>query len=132
MNTHSPNTAIAFTEAEIKLAKRLREAGLPWTPMPGQFVLDRSGVVERESPFQEGVYFVLNYEYFMKIAGGEDRFREIMLWLPTWDDCRHALRSLGVSDEGVAAILASTNAFEGGGERLRLYEFLLERVTAQS
>ena len=118
------DTAIHFSEAEIQLARQLRAGGLPWKPMPGQFVLDESGLVERESPFQPGVYFVLNYEYFMKIAGGVERFREIMLWLPTWEQCRQSLRESGVSDDEVSQHLSDCNAFAGGKEREILYELL--------
>ncbi|TWT54018.1 hypothetical protein Pla22_16520 [Rubripirellula amarantea] len=121
-------TAIHFSDQEMQTARKLRAAGLPWVPMPGQFVLDEHRVVERESPFQDGVFFVLNYEYFMKIAGGEERFRQIMLWLPMWEDCRASLRALGVGDHEVADRLKQCNGFVDGLERSHLYELLLERL----
>ena len=125
------DTSIHFSETEIQLARQLRAKGLSWKPMPGQFVLDDSGLVERESPFQPGVFFVLNYEYFMKIAGGVQRFREIMLWLPTWEECRRSLRELGVSDSEVAQHLADCNGLADGQERTRLYELMLQRLSDQ-
>jgi hypothetical protein len=120
--------SVVFTDSEVQLARQLRALELPWTPMAGQFVLDESGLVERESPFQPGVFFVLNYEYFMKIAGGVDRFREIMLWLPTWEQSRELLRDMGVSDEQVAKHLADSNAFAGGNERACLYELMIGQL----
>lgn len=119
---------IQFTETEIQLARQLRSLGLPWTPMPGQFVLDESGLVQRESPFQSGVFFVLNYEYFMKIAGGLDRFREIMLWLPTWEECRKLLRQMGVDDAKVAKHLTDCGGLEDGQERRCLYELMVQHL----
>jgi hypothetical protein len=96
--------------------------------MPGQFVFDESAMVERESPFQPGVYFVLNYEYFVKIAGGLTSFRENMLWLPTWEQCRVILRERGVDDGRVAQHLADCNAFLDGQERSCLYEFIIDHL----
>lgn len=96
--------------------------------MPGQFVLDGSGLIQRESPFQPGVYFVLNYEYFMKIAGGVDRFREIMLWLPTWEQCRLAIREMGLDDGKVEQHLSDFGGLADGNERTRLYELLIQQL----
>lgn len=117
-----------FSETEIQLAKQMRLLGLPWTPRPGQFVLDPTGLVTRASPFQDRVYFVLNYEYFTKIAGGEQRFREIMIWLPTWEQCRDILRELHVSDQQVLSYLVDHNAFADGQERRQLYQMIVETL----
>ena len=68
-----------FREEEIILARRLRDRGLPWEPKPGHFVYDETGFCRQPSPFQEKVYFILNYDYFMKAVGGVDRFKSIMI-----------------------------------------------------
>jgi hypothetical protein len=117
-----------FSDTEIQLAQQMRSLGLPWTPRPGQFVLDSSGLVTRASPFQDRVYFVLNYEYFTKIAGGEQRFREIMIWLPTWEQCRDVLRDLNVSDDQVISFLVDRKAFADGQERCQLYRMIVETL----
>ncbi len=114
-----------FTNEEIVLARSLREHGVPWQPAAGNYVLDEEGVVERGSPFQRGVYFVLNFDHFMAMAGGPDRFRERMLWLPVWEDCRNVLHQLEIDDEDVAGLLASVHAIESRRERVVLYELIL-------
>ncbi len=43
------------------MARELRRRGLPWTPQAGHYVFDETGFCSKGSPFQEGVYFILNY-----------------------------------------------------------------------
>lgn len=117
-----------FSDEEIELAKELRGLNVPWTPSVGHYVLDQTGVVERGSPFQSGVYFVLNYDHFMSLAGGLARFRETMLWLPTWEDCRGVLGDLNVADNEVAEHLAAAGAIETGRERIALYELIRSKL----
>ncbi len=119
-----------FTDEEIQLAKKLKRSNVPWTPSVGHYVLDETGVVQRGSPFQEGVYFVLNYDHFMSLAGGVDRFHETMLWLPTWEDCRELLRDLKVPDNKVVRYLSAANAIEHRTERTALYELILSHLEA--
>ena len=119
-----------FSEAEIELARKLRKVGLPWEPAAGHYVFDETGFCKQPSPFQEGVYFILNYEYFMKAVGGVDRFGEIMTWLPTWYDCRQILQHYDVTAEAIAADLRSSGAVESGRERLRLYELIARTLGA--
>ncbi|TWU56268.1 hypothetical protein [Rubripirellula reticaptiva] len=113
-----------FTEDEIVAAKRLHECGLPWEPQAGHYVFDETGFCEQSSPFQEKVYFILNYSYFMRIVGGVKRFTEIMVWLPTWEDLREVLRDLGLSDIEVANYLDERQATGLGSERLALYQLV--------
>ena len=98
---------MTFSEAEIEAARRLRRSGLSWEPSAGHYVYDKTGFCKQASPFQEKVYFILNYPYFMRAVGGVQRFKGIMLWLPTWDDLRGVLRDFGVSDVDVASFLRS-------------------------
>lgn len=118
-----------FSAEEINLARRLRQAGLAWEPRAGHYVYDETGFCKQPSPFQEQVYFILNYDYFMKAVGGVERFKEIMIWLPTWHDARQLLDSLDVPNERVLACLESENAIALGIERYVLYQ-LLESVLA--
>lgn len=119
-----------FSDPEIAIAKELRRLNVPWTPSVGHYVLDETGVVERGSPFQRGVYFVLNYDHFMSLAGGVEKFRETMLWLPTWEDCRDVLRDLKVPDNDVASRLSNAGAIESGTERIVLYELVRSTLEA--
>lgn len=121
-----------FSNEEVKLARQLREAGLAWEPQAGHYVYDETGFCKQTSPFQEKVYFILNYDYFMKAVGGVERFKQIMLWLPTWDDARRQLKSLGVSDLRVADRLEQTRAIEQGNERYILYQLIESALAEQT
>lgn len=113
-----------FSDMEIVVARQLRRHGLSWEPRAGHYVYDETGFCPQASPFQEKVYYILNYSYFMRAVGGVQRFKEIMLWLPTWDDLREIVRDLEVSDADVARFLRERQAIESGQERLALYELV--------
>jgi hypothetical protein len=117
-----------FANKEIEMARQLRQLGLRWQPRPGHYVYDEAAFCRKGSPFQDRVYFILNYDYFMNQVGGVERFKEIMLWLPNWHDARQILRSLGVSDNEVAAGLQRQNAIEEQTELLALYEMIANRL----
>ena len=121
-----------FTEQEIKAAQHLEELGLPWTPQAGHYVLDPTEFCESPSPFQDRVYFILNYPYFMKAAGGVDRFKELMTWLPTWYDARLILKHLEISDQEITDRLDRVQAIIHGTERLELYKLIAEQLTPTS
>lgn len=53
-----------FSQEEMTTAKRLRERGLAWNPHPGHYVWDENGLIEKSSPFQEGIYFILDLKHF--------------------------------------------------------------------
>ncbi|MEO1614829.1 MAG: hypothetical protein AAFV88_03205 [Planctomycetota bacterium] len=120
-----------FSERLIELAIQIKSSGVTWNPRPGHYVLDRHSIVERESPFQTGVYFVLNYPHFVKLAGGEDAFREKLVWLPTFEQTRELLRSLGVSNQDQQQWLRRQDAFTSERELESLYELVLQTQAAQ-
>ena len=68
----------------------------------------------------------------MKAVGGVERFKEIMTWLPTWDDARHILRSLRVSDQQILDYLLEQHAIERGSERLALYEMIAAALRSEA
>ena len=115
-----------FTGEQVGKAKRLKQLGLPWRPKAGHYVLDVTGFCPQPSPFQEGVYFILNYDFFMKKVGGVDRFKEIMIWLPTWHDVRQLLRQFDVDDENVLKTLTASHAIERGEELDALLDLLID------
>lgn len=84
---------VRFTEDEIHTAGAMRLYDR-FTPTAGHFVFDANGNVTKPSPFQPGVYFVLNYDYFMNLVGGVDSFRKSMVWLPTIEQCFEILNHL--------------------------------------
>ncbi|OUT60885.1 MAG: hypothetical protein CBB71_06360 [Rhodopirellula sp. TMED11] len=117
-----------FSDLEIEAARRLRRGGLSWVPRAGNYVYDETGLCKQASPFQDKLYYILNDPYFTRAVGGVVRFKEIMLWLPTWDDLRGGLRGLGVYDADVARLLRERKAIKSGQERLALYELLESRL----
>lgn len=119
-----------FTSRQIELATQFKQMGIDWQPTVGNYVYDATGAVTPTSPFQEHVYFLLNYNCFMKRVGGVERFKTIMTWLPTWSDAREILRSLDVADEEVRDELVRSQAFENGSELLHLYELIARRLAA--
>ena len=117
-----------FSQEEIEMARELRRLGLKWEPCVGHYVYDENRSCPKGSPFQDRVYFILNYDCFMNHLGGVERFKEVMLWLPTWHDAREMLQSLGVSDEKVALRLQGCRALESRKELLILYEMIAESL----
>ena len=117
-----------FSSRQIELAVKFKELGLAWEPTVGHYVYDATGAVKPTSPFQDRVYFLLNYDCFMERVGGVERFKTIMTWLPTWSDAREILRSLGVSDKEVQDELVRSQALEDGSELLQLYELIAQHL----
>ena len=118
-----------FSSRQIELAIQFKEKGLAWEPTVGNYVHDATAAVKPTSPFQEHVYFLLNYDCFMDRVGGAERFKTIMTWLPTWSDAREILRSLGVSDKEVQDELVRSRALEDGSELLQLYELIAQQLS---
>lgn len=121
-----------FSDEEIKLARQLRRDGLSWEPKPGHYVFDETGFCKQPSPFQDKVYFILNYPYFMKAVGGVDRFKEIMTWLPTWDNAREIIRNRNISNQQVLEHLSKEQAIENATERYALYRLIASSLGEQA
>ncbi|MEM6691973.1 MAG: hypothetical protein AAF664_21270 [Planctomycetota bacterium] len=121
-----PPAAVRFDADEVRLARELKRAGMPWQPAPGQFVIDEKNLIQRGSPFQSGVYFILNFERFVTIAGGMSELLESMTWLPTFEQCREILRGLGIDNQMQVDQLSDQRSFESGRERVDLYRLILE------
>ena len=118
-----------FSSQHCALAIQFKEMGLEWEPTVGNYVYDATAAVKPSSPFQEHVYFLLNYDCFMDRVGGVERFKTIMTWLPTWSDAREILRSLGVSNKEVQDELVRSRALEDGSELLKLYELIAQHLS---
>lgn len=119
---------VKFTDQEIKVARQLKAAGVPWVPSVGHYVFDSTQLVQPPSPFQTGVYFVLHYDYFMTLAGGVDAFVEKMVWLPTWEQTRFVASEVGVSESDFQSLRNDDSIWNRGGERLAMYELLLNHL----
>ncbi len=117
---------MAFSADELELAQLLKNRGLAWTPTPGHYVLDESELIERESPFQDRIYFILDLKHFLRRAGTLEELKQRVCWLPTWEQARDLLRHQGVTDEAMAQQLRATQAIERATERLELYRMLVQ------
>lgn len=123
---------VKFTQEEINEARRLKTLGLAWTPQPGHYVFDEQKRIEAPSPFQEGVYYILDLKHFLRRVDTIEQLVECMTWLPEWRDARRIAAELGVSDNEAAERLSAERAIETGTELLRLYRLIGERLSPQS
>lgn len=119
-----------FSQSELELAQLLKAYGLEWTPQCGQYVLDQSGLIEQESPFQPNVFFILDLKHFLRRAGTLEELKQRMCWLPDWQDARQLLQTMGVTSADVRRRLLDSQALENQTERLELYRLLEEHMTA--
>ncbi|NIL98186.1 MAG: hypothetical protein GTO53_10200 [Planctomycetales bacterium] len=117
-----------FTQNQLALAGELKAAGLAWKPAAGHFLYDPTHAFKPSSPFQDHVYLILNYDCFLKAVGGEQKFLQLMTWLPTWDDARHILRSLGVPDRQVQQEIIHKRSLCHATELLDLYSLILKQL----
>jgi hypothetical protein len=115
-----------FNREEIAVAIRLRDMGLDWCPRPGLFVWDQSERIRPGSPFQRGVYFLLEVDCFVDYLGGIDALQKSLVWLPTWEQCRTLLADAGISHQTVAAHLCHKQRLD----RITLYNLLEQRYLA--
>jgi hypothetical protein len=117
-----------FSDRAIERAIRLRHLGLAWEPRPGHYVFNESSLIEKPSPFQEGVYFILDLKHFLRRAGTMEALKESLFWLPTRHDARDILHELGVSDAYVAGRLAAKEAIENRDGLVVLYDLIAEHL----
>jgi hypothetical protein len=117
-----------FTDEEVDLACQMREQGLPWEPAVGHYVFDETGLIEVPSPFQKGVYFILDMKHFLRRAGSVEALKARMFWLPQWHQARRIARELGVLDTALVERLADGRAFASDAELSTLYRMILEAL----
>ncbi|MHC5160469.1 MAG: hypothetical protein ACYSOC_02425 [Planctomycetota bacterium] len=96
-----------FCEREIEMAQKLHALNLQWHPQAGNYVFDIKGIIEKSSPFQTGVYFILDIKHFLRRAGSPEA---------------------NVSWSQVENRLIENSAFQNDSERVVLYEMILERL----
>ena len=117
---------MAFTDEQISIATQLKQLGMPWQPGVGNYVYDANRICPKGSPFQDRVYFLLNFDCFMQHVGGAERFAENMVWLPTWNEARDIVRELGIPDKDVAVVAAE--GILRDEELTSLYRLILETL----
>lgn len=125
----SRDSVVRFSDEELDIAQLLKAYGLPWKPACGHYVLDQSQLINRTSPFQDRVFFILDMSHFLRLAGSEERMVEGLCWLPTWEQAREILRNEQVDDRVVEQRLKESGAIVSGTERLELYRLIEESIT---
>lgn len=124
-----PTPAATFSSDEIELARQLQPRLKDfWHPAAGHFVFDPDRIVQKSSPFQSQVFFVLNYSYFMTLVGGVDEFRRRMVWLPSWQQARQLADQVGIEHDAIIERCLNPETIAAGDERLSLYRLLFERT----
>lgn len=117
---------IPFTAKHCRMAKAMRERGLPWEPHVGCFVWDEQRRIGVPSPFPHDVYFILNLGRFLQIFGTPDRLKESLIWLPTWHQARLLCEKYGVGSSALRRALVDSGTIAPGQDVLALYALILE------
>ena len=118
-----------FNDEELQLAQLFKAFGLEWQPSVGDYVLDQSDLINKSSPFQERVYFILDLELFVRRAGSLENLKERVCWLPDWHQARQILSKLGLSTQETIQHLIDSGAFENNVERTELYRLIETKIT---
>ena len=117
-----------FSPAEIELGRELKRQGLLWAPRPGHYVWDETGVIQQTSPFHDRVFFILDLKHFLRRTSTIENLQKMFYWLPTWQDAREILESLGITSPEIADRLLEEKAVEQNQERLVLYRMIHEAL----
>lgn len=117
-----------FTEREIELAVELKNQGLAWEPQPGNYIFDMTHALVPGSPFQDQVYFILDLDCFLRVVGGLEPFKRLMVWVPIWEECRDIMQSFAISDELLEAEIYGSRAIEAQAELVRVYRVIGEQL----
>ena len=118
-----------FSQRHIDLAREFQSLRLPWTPAVGHYVYDVYGKLAQISPVQDRVFLIHDCEDFIQRVGGIGPLKQLMVWLPTWNDAREILRWLGLEDADVELELVRRAAIAEGTELLALYELIAQRLS---
>jgi len=127
-NSKTDLPPIPFDLRHCQDAAQLKEKGLPWTPHVGCFVWDPDEVIEVTSPFPGRIYFILNLGHFLRIFGSLKEIAKKLVWLPTYHQARLLCERLGVDQEEVSSLWASSKDIPAGDELLVLYKMILSRL----
>ena len=103
-----------FTEKQRRLALNLKNRGLLWEPQAGHYAYDQQKRIKPGSPFQDGVYFFLDFPCFVQYFDGIDNLRDSMVWLPTWEQAVKLIQYLDGDLDELA--VGSVSQLEGNAE----------------
>ena len=119
---------LPFDTHHLHLARRLKEAGLKWTPHVGCFVWDPDERIAGTSPFPGRIHFVLDLDHFVRQFGSAEAMAEQLVWLPTWHQARLVAAQIGVSQEDMSDLWSVADGSAPGHELSLLFELLIKRL----
>lgn len=114
-----------FSTKQIDLACQLKDAGLSWTPGVGQYAYDRDGQIRPGSPFQDRVYFFLDFPCFIDYFGGLQSLHDSMVWLPTFEQATQSIRE----KQGEVDAIVVGRSLSAGKELDEAYRVLLYLIS---
>ncbi len=114
-----------FTRQQIDWALELKRLEIPWNPGVGHYADDIHQEIDPGSPFQEAVYFFLNYPCFVEYFGSETTLVDRMAWLPTLEQALSMAEQYHVPSSLVEQALVA--GIRRNDELTELYQ-LLARV----
>ena len=117
-----------FTRQQIEWAIELKKLGIPWNPGTGHYAYDSRGEIGPGSPFQNAVYFFLDYPCFVEYFESETNLVRRMVWLPTLEQAIEVAKEYQVpSDEIERALI---NGIRRSDELTELYQLLAGAIGA--
>lgn len=125
------HSAIRFSPREIELAHQMRALGLDWEPAPGMFVYDEEGRFPEPSPLQEHVFFILDLDLFIRLAGGYHQLKTQWTWLPAWEDGCQWLHKRGKNNAEILDRARETSVDDGLSPREALYGLIISTLQAE-
>jgi hypothetical protein len=117
-----------FDETICDLAERLKSAGLTWTPRVGDFVWDKTAVINYPSPFPNRIYFILNINRFLEIYHTADQMIEKLIWLPVWHQARVICADLNIDDKMLMERFCEQGGFETEKDLSTIYKIILSSL----
>lgn len=96
-----------FSRNQIELVVALKKAGLPWQPKQGQYIYDLHQKIKPGSPFQDGVYFMHDFDCFVDYFGSVEKLAEACVWIPTFEEARAMVETQLSVENFKAALMES-------------------------
>ena len=110
-----------FSKNQIEQAVALKKAGLLWQPKQGQYIYDLDRKIKPGSPFQDGIYFLHDFDCFVDYFGSVEKLAEACVWIPTFEEARKLIGTR-LSAESFR------DAFARSGELELLYDQLITEL----
>jgi hypothetical protein len=117
---------LPFDDRICQRALQMKSAGLKWQPHVGCFVWDPEHFIKLDSPFPNGIYFVLSIPRFIEIFDNIEKMIEKLVWLPTWHQARLLCQGLGKPVDAVTKLWRGNVNLSPGDELLAIYQVIID------